>query len=100
MATIYGHNVTPKDDYFVVLAEEAVRRLSEGVLMSTPILRFFPFLQHILAWFPVAAFARFALKAKDLAFKMRDIPISVVQEQMVIYIYLLDLTGLSSTIFS
>lgn len=80
---MYGHDVSPKNDYFVNLAEKAISQLSVAYPAGAFLLDVFPFLRYIPTWFPGAEFKRFALKGREMAWAMRDIPSGNVRKQMV-----------------
>jgi len=80
---MYAHEVTPKDDYFVHLAETATGQLAESVFPGASLFFAFPSVfRHLPTWFPGAGFKRFALEGRKVAFEMRDIPLATVQKQM------------------
>ncbi len=84
MSTMYGYDVTPKNDYFVGLAERAIQRLSASVPPDASLFFTFPIIRYLPTWFPGTQFKQFALEAKKWAHEMRDVPLSSVQKQIVI----------------
>lgn len=84
MAVMYGHDVLPKNDYFVTLAVTAIHQLSMGFAASAFLLNMFPVLRYMPTWFPGAAFKRIALEGRAMAWAMRDVPIGNVRKQMVV----------------
>ena len=52
MSAIYGYDVEPKGDYFVDLAERALKRLSDSGLPDASLFFSFPILRHLPSWFP------------------------------------------------
>ena len=87
MSTMYGYNVAPKDDYFVGLAERALKRLSASALDAS-LLSTFPFLHYLPSWFPGTILKQFALEGKKWAHEMRDVPLGFVQKQIVRLLFL------------
>ena len=84
MLTMYGYyDVTPKDDYFVGLAEKAIYRLSASAPPEASLFYTFPIIRYLPSWFPGTEFKQFALEGKKWAHERRDFPLSSVQKQMV-----------------
>ncbi|KAF9479259.1 cytochrome P450 [Pholiota conissans] len=82
MAITYDHDVAPKDDYFVNLAEAAVARLSQMFFPGASLLNAFPILRFTPSWFPGAMFKRFALESRKLTYQMLEVPIADVEARM------------------
>lgn len=82
---MYAHDVGPKNDYFVDLADRAVGQLSENTPPGASLLYLFPILRYIPSWkwFPGGELKRFVLESRRTTFKLRDIPIGIVEKQMV-----------------
>lgn len=93
MSVIYGHDVLPQNDYFVDLADRAVHHLSAAYSTGAFLLDVFPILRYIPTWFPGAAFKRFALEGKVMAWEVRDVPSGNVRKQMVFVFLILVLTS-------
>ena len=85
MSITYAHDVGPKNDYFVDLADKAVGQLSANAPPGPSLLYSFPILRYIPSWkwFPGGEFKSFVLESRKMTFKMRDIPIGIVEKQMV-----------------
>ncbi|KAF8908850.1 cytochrome P450 [Gymnopilus junonius] len=83
MSTVYGYDITPKGDYFVSLAEDAVSKLSESIFPGANVVNAIPFLRFLPVWFPGAGFKRFANETKKLTRQMRDVPFEFVKKGMV-----------------
>ena len=84
LSIMYAHDVAPKDDHFVYLADTAAEQLTAHIFAGTTLFFAFPSIfRHIPAWFPGAGFKKFAHEARKVAFEMRDIPLAIVQKQMV-----------------
>lgn len=81
MATVYGHEVEPKNDHFVSIAEEAGAMVTNLILPGTAV-NAFPFLRHLPAWFPGAGFKRYVLKTRMLTAEMQDAPLKFVKRTM------------------
>lgn len=84
VATIYGHDISPKDDYFVKLAQRASQSILVGIAPSTSLFYEFPILRFLPAYFPGAGFKRIGLEGRKVAFELRDIPIKAVQRNMMV----------------
>lgn len=99
MSSVYGHDISPTNDYFVSLSERAVLKLSEGVFPGAAAVNALPFLRHIPSWFPGAGFQRFAAEARDLTNQMQNVPFNSVRKNMVRHKILHTfLRGLASTL--
>ncbi|KAF8964376.1 cytochrome P450 [Flammula alnicola] len=82
MSTVYGHDISAKDDYFVSLAEAAVASLSSGTLPGAVVVNALPLLRFLPAWFPGARFKRVAAAAKKLTTQMQEVPFEFVEKNM------------------
>ena len=82
MSTVYGHDISPRDDYYVALAEQAMGKLSESYLSGVTIIAL-PVLRHLPSWFPGTRFKRIAEETKALTDQLQDVPIELVKETIV-----------------
>ncbi|KAJ7366976.1 cytochrome P450 [Mycena albidolilacea] len=82
MATVYGYDIKPKEDRFVYLAEEGVKRLTESVLPGGFAVNTLPFLRHFPSWFPGCGFHRFARDTFELLDEMKNAPFDFVRQNM------------------
>lgn len=89
MSAVYAHDVTPKNDFFVDLAEEAVGSLGHTVLPGAALVNALPILRFIPSWFPGAEFQHFCLEARKVLFQMRTLPLASMEAKMVCYSTLL-----------
>ncbi len=80
---MYGHDVAPKNDHFVDLAEDAMSHMSGGFSFTTSLLHSFPVIRHLPSFLPGLAFKRFALEGKRSVLDMLNIPLGIVQSKMV-----------------
>ena len=84
LSVMYAHDVAPKDDYLVYLADTSATQLTENIFPNSTLFFAFPgIFRHIPTWFQGAGFKRLALEARKVAYKMRDLPLAAVQKQMV-----------------
>lgn len=83
MSTLYGHDISPTNDFFVDLAEQAVGKLSEVWFPGAAAVNAMPFLRHIPAWFPGAGFKRFANEVKHITDQLQTVPLNFVREAAV-----------------
>jgi hypothetical protein len=83
MSTTYGYDITPKNDYFVNLAEDAISRLSLAVLPGAALVNAVPILQYLPWWFPGAGFHKVASESKQMTTKMQEVPLKRVQKNIV-----------------
>ncbi|KAF7374540.1 O-methylsterigmatocystin oxidoreductase [Mycena sanguinolenta] len=82
MATVYGYEVQPTNDYFVGLSEEAVKRLSDSFFPGAVVVNTFPILRYLPSWMPGADFQRFATECCQLVKEMREAPFDFVKQNM------------------
>ncbi|KAJ7367004.1 cytochrome P450 [Mycena albidolilacea] len=83
MATIYGYDIEPKNDRFVYLAEEGIKRFAEVMLPgSFGAVNTFPFLRHLPSWFPGCGFHQYARDASKLLDEMKNAPFDFVRQSM------------------
>ncbi|CAA7269235.1 unnamed protein product [Cyclocybe aegerita] len=82
VSTMYGHDITPKNDYFVTLAETALAKLREAVFPGALAVNAFPILKYLPTWFPGAGFKRFALGVQDLVNQMLTVPIEALEKRL------------------
>lgn len=83
MSTTYGHDVAPKNDHFVDLAEDAMSHMSGGFAFVNSLLHSFPIIRHLPACFPGLEFKRYALEGKHSVLDMLNIPLGIVQTKIV-----------------
>ena len=83
MSAMYGYDISPKDDYFVSLAETGLTHVSKSIFPGAKIANALPVVRHIPSWFPGARFKRFAEEAKLVTRQMRDVPFEFVRQGMV-----------------
>ncbi|KAF8871725.1 cytochrome P450 [Infundibulicybe gibba] len=82
MGTMYGHDVAPKNDRFVAIAEDAVTKASEALLPGASAVNTFPILRYWPSWLPGAGFKRHAKETNQLTREMLNRPFDFVRENM------------------
>ncbi|KAF9533208.1 cytochrome P450 [Crepidotus variabilis] len=82
MSVVYSHDISPKDDYYVKLAEATVGKLSESIFPGAAMVNAIPILRHLPEWFPGAGFHTFAREARKLTDQMLNAPIAMVEKKM------------------
>ncbi|KAJ7479154.1 cytochrome P450 [Mycena latifolia] len=82
MSVAYGIDVLPVADPYVALAHEAVRTLSDAGVPGKYLVDSFPFLKHVPACLPGAAFKRRAREWAKLARAIADVPLAETKRQM------------------
>jgi hypothetical protein len=85
MSTVYAHDVAPKNDLFVDLAEEAVGSLEHAVLPGAALVNALPILRFLPSWFPGAEFQHFCLEARKVLLRTRTLPLTSMEANMVCY---------------
>lgn len=83
MSAIYGHDISPTNDYFVSLSEAALAKLDLSVFPGANLVNTFPILQYIPSWFPGAGFKKFAKETRALTQDMQDVPFEIVKKKIV-----------------
>ncbi|KAF8903096.1 cytochrome P450 [Gymnopilus junonius] len=79
MATLYDNDLKPDTtDYFTKVFDEGVKRAGNDDIAGVTFLKLFPILRYLPTWSPGARFKRSASGVKQLADRMRDIPIDYV----------------------
>ncbi|KAL0569127.1 hypothetical protein V5O48_012840 [Marasmius crinis-equi] len=83
LATIYGYDISPKNDYYVDLAEKAVGHLSEELgSPAAAIINILPVLRHLPPWLPIFRFQRCAAVCQNLVNQMMEVPFEYVKSNM------------------
>ena len=100
MQIIYGHQVAPEGDVFVVLADRALETLGHAGIFGTYLVDYIPLctrtrlssiytaetvsaVRHVPTWMPGAAFKRKALEWRKLNRAMLNEPYEMVKERTV-----------------
>jgi len=83
MSLVYGHDISPTNDYYVGLAEAAVGKLADSLFPGANTVNAIPALRYLPAWFPGAGFKRFANEAKKLTDQMLNVPLKLVEAKIV-----------------
>ncbi|TFY81052.1 hypothetical protein EWM64_g2965 [Hericium alpestre] len=81
MEIAYGHDIAPKNDRFVELAEKSVDMLSEATGAAS-VLNVFPLLLRLPSWMPGMGFKVLAKKCTAMTSEMLEVPWSTVKHQM------------------
>ncbi|KAF9642748.1 cytochrome P450 [Thelephora ganbajun] len=76
LSILYGHQVVSSDDELVKITGEAAEVLSNKIAAGTKVwaVDILPFLRHIPAWFPGAAFKRLAAEWKAVLERSVNVP--------------------------
>ncbi|KAJ6585036.1 cytochrome P450 [Mycena capillaripes] len=82
MSTMYGYDVEPRNDRFVAISENAVKKLSDSFFPGAAVVNTFPILRYLPSWFPGAGFQRFAAECRELTEEMRQVPFEFVKQNM------------------
>ncbi|KDR82762.1 hypothetical protein GALMADRAFT_238276 [Galerina marginata CBS 339.88] len=82
MSIVYGHDIAPKNDYFVTLSEAAVKRLSEAIFPGARAVNALPILRYLPACFPGAGFKRYGRETSELTHQMQEVPFDFVHKAM------------------
>ncbi|KAF9533273.1 cytochrome P450 [Crepidotus variabilis] len=79
MSTVYGHDVKPKHDHFVDIAEEGLGNISKATFHAVNLV---PILRYLPEWMPGGGFQRLIRETKALCTKMINEPFDMVKERM------------------
>ena len=83
MNTVYGMDVTEKNDKFVAIAEKGASIFSEITVPGRFLVELFPWLAHLPAWFPGARFKQIAREWKKDILAVRNVAFDAVIDDMV-----------------
>ncbi|KAF9472832.1 cytochrome P450 [Pholiota conissans] len=81
LSAMYGYDVSPKEDKFVILSESSDRAFSEGPSSKWTI-NTFPFLRHVPSWVPGAGFKRYASSVRSVLREQLIAPYQFVVESL------------------
>ncbi|KAL0566055.1 cytochrome p450 [Marasmius crinis-equi] len=83
LATVYGYDTSPTDDYLAKLVE-GCNKFSETEFQSpaTAIVNMFPALRHLPLWLPIFRFQRAAIKSRRMIQQLLDVPFEYVRSDM------------------
>ncbi|KAJ7577127.1 cytochrome P450 [Mycena floridula] len=83
MAIVYGYDISPKEDYFISIAEEVALKLGEAVLPGAYVVNAVPILQYLPTWFPFIKFHQYAFETRVTAEAMQTKPVQFIKDNMV-----------------
>ncbi|KAF9449497.1 cytochrome P450 [Macrolepiota fuliginosa MF-IS2] len=78
----YDHEVVSEDDYYVALADKALKALLPVVHVGSSIVDVIPALKHIPAWFPGAKFKKDGQVYSQWTLEMRDVPFEQAKKEL------------------
>ncbi|KXN83648.1 O-methylsterigmatocystin oxidoreductase [Leucoagaricus sp. SymC.cos] len=78
----YDHEVESEDDYYVALADRALKGLLQVVHVGASIVDIFPILKYIPTWFPGAGFKKEAQIYYKWTKDLRDVPFDRAKKEM------------------
>lgn len=70
MQTMYGHQVTPRNDRFVEIADKSIQILNQLMFANRKDAILLPLMRYLPSWFPGAKVKRMAQKSKILTTEM------------------------------
>ncbi|KZT04888.1 cytochrome P450 [Laetiporus sulphureus 93-53] len=79
MQLVYGHQIAPRNDRLVYLADKAGEMVMLLLLPDRDIIKIFPFLRLLPEWFPFISFPRKARTSREMVKEMRDVPWDMVK---------------------
>ena len=83
MKISYGIDVQESDDPYILVAEEAMRGVSEAGVPGAFLVDVFPVLKYVPSWFPGAGFQKKAAHWRELNKFLIEKPFRYVKEQLV-----------------
>ncbi|KZW01599.1 cytochrome P450 [Exidia glandulosa HHB12029] len=78
----YGIEVAPKNDPWIVLADESIESIAKGGLPGSYFVDWLPVFKHLPEWFPGAGFKKRAREWHQLSTRMLHAPLEWVKDQM------------------
>ncbi|KAJ7125680.1 cytochrome P450 [Mycena crocata] len=82
LRVVYGYDVQSENDYYVALADEAMKGLTQAVNAGSFLVDFLPVLKYLPAWFPGASFKRKARIWAKASLELRDSPFERLKVSM------------------
>ncbi|KAF8139522.1 cytochrome P450 [Mycena galopus ATCC 62051] len=82
MSIVYGYEVKLRNDRFVALSENAMKKLTGSFFPSAAAVNTFPILRYLPSWMPGAGFQHFAAECHQLTEEMRKVPFDFVKQNM------------------
>ncbi|KAJ7175924.1 cytochrome P450 [Mycena filopes] len=82
MSTVYGYEIEPVNDRFVILAENAVKKLADSFLPGAAVVNTFPSLRYLPGWIPGCGFQYIAAECRDVLDEMKHAPFEFVKQHM------------------
>ena len=83
MKISYGIDVQESNDPYILVAEEAMRGVSEAGVPGAFLVDVFPVLKYVPSWFPGAGFQKKATHWREVNKFLIEKPFSYVKEQLV-----------------
>jgi len=82
MSTIYGYDIKPNNDRFVIISENAVKKVADAFFPGAVAVNTFPILRYLPSWMPGAGFQRYAAECRQLTQEMQKVPFNFVKQNM------------------
>ncbi|PPQ74562.1 hypothetical protein CVT24_004354 [Panaeolus cyanescens] len=82
MSATYGINKASDQEYYIQLADDAVKTVVEALVPGAYLVDAFPILKHVPSWFPGASFKKKAKIGSDKRELMFDEPFALVKRQI------------------
>ena len=79
----YGINVRPYNDPYIIIAEEALKSISELLIAGAFLVDIIPVLKYVPSWFPGAKFQRKAAMMRTHSENIRNAPFAETKTLMV-----------------
>jgi hypothetical protein len=83
LLTMYGYEVSPKDDPLQAIAEDAINSMSKIAYPGASIINILPMLRLLPSWFPGAEFHHVARVIRPKIRNLQDVPYKYVQDTLV-----------------
>nr|BAK09432.1 cytochrome P450 [Postia placenta] len=82
MRLVYGHEIAPRNDRLVYLADKAGEMVELLLLPGLDLIKVFPFLRFLPEWNLLTGFPRKARISREMVKEMRDVPWDMVRDHM------------------
>lgn len=82
---MYGYEVLEEGDPVIPVVDLVTEQFSEATAPGAFLVDVFPLLRYVPSWVPGAGFQKTALELKQSLYEMRDLPYSLMRQQMVCF---------------
>ena len=80
---LYGIHVADGTDQYVLMAEESMDAVANGLVAGKFLVELLPFLRYVPSWLPGAGWKRLFAKWRDSRYRAKTLPLEYVKREMV-----------------